>query len=83
MGVTGVREKIETDFGKMFADIKKCSKIPTAIGFGIATPEQAAILKDYTDGIIIGSKVVEIIEEKGKEAASAVEAFAKSIVEVL
>lgn len=83
MGITGIREKIETDFEEMFGEIKKYSKIPTAIGFGISTKEQAAILKDYTDGIIIGSKVVEIIEEKGKEAASAVEAFAKSIVEVL
>ena len=83
MGVTGVREKIETDFGKMFADIKKCSKIPTAIGFGIATPEQAAILKDYADGIIIGSAVVKIIEENGQEAADKVEEFARSIIAVL
>ena len=83
LGVTGMRSQIETDFGEMFESIKKYSKIPTALGFGISNAEQAAVLKDYTDGIIIGSAVVKIVEEKGEAAAPALEEFARSIVEVL
>lgn len=83
LGVTGMRSKIETDFSEMFERVKKYSKIPTALGFGISNAEQAATLKDYADGIIIGSAVVKIIEEKGKDAAPFLEEFAKSIVEVL
>nr|WP_302599367.1 tryptophan synthase subunit alpha [uncultured Cellulosilyticum sp.] len=83
LGVTGMRSKIETDFGEMFEEIKKYSKVPTALGFGISTKEQAEVLKDYADGIIIGSAVVKIIEEKGKDATADIEAFAKEIVEVM
>ena len=75
-----MRSQIETDFGEMFESIKEYSQIPTALGFGIYNAEQAAILKDYADGIIIGSAVVKIIEEKGEAAAPALEAFARSIV---
>lgn len=83
LGVTGMRSKIETDFGEMFESIKKYSKVPTALGFGISNAEQAAVLKDYADGIIIGSAVVKIIEEKGQEAAPFLEEFARGIVDVL
>ena len=83
LGVTGVREKIETNFNEMFAGIKEYSNIPTAIGFGISTREQAEVLKEYADGIIVGSAVVKIIEEKGKEAAAFLEEYAKSMIEVL
>ena len=83
LGVTGMRSKIETDFGEMFEEIKKYSKVPTALGFGISTKEQAEVLKDYADGIIIGSAGVKIIEEKGKDATADIEAFAKEIVEVM
>ncbi len=83
LGVTGMRSEIETNFGEMFEQIKKYSKVPTALGFGISNKEQAVMLKDYADGIIIGSAVVNIIEEKGKEAAPFIEEFARGIVEAI
>lgn len=83
LGVTGTREAIQTDLKEMFEDIKKYSKIPTALGFGISNKEQAILVKDYADGIIVGSGIVKIIEQYGEKSAEPIMAFAKEMVEVL
>jgi tryptophan synthase alpha chain len=70
LGVTGVRKEFKTDFDEFFTYIDRYTKIPKAIGFGITTPEHAAILKNYCDGLIIGSAIVAKIEQSrdGDEA---------------
>ncbi len=83
LGVTGTRESIETNFGELFENIKRHCKIPTAIGFGISNKEQAGMLKHYSEGIIIGSAIVSIIEEHGKDAVPYIKEFAKEVVEEL
>lgn len=83
LGVTGTRETIQTDLKEMFEDIRKYSKIPTALGFGISNKEQAALVKDYADGIIVGSGIVKIIEQYRENSAEPIMAFAKDIVEIL
>lgn len=83
MGVTGTRESIQTNLNEMFTEIKKHSQIPTALGFGISTPEQAAEFKKYADGIIVGSAMVKVIEQYGEESAEPLMKFAQSFVEVL
>lgn len=83
LGVTGTRETIQTDLEAMFEDIKKHSKIPTALGFGISNKEQATLVKDYADGIIVGSGIVKIIEQYGENSTEPIMAFVKDIVEVL
>lgn len=83
LGVTGTRETIETDLGSFFESIKTYCTIPTALGFGIATKEQATLLKEYADGIIVGSAIVKIIEEYGEAAAPYLIHFAREIVERL
>lgn len=60
-GVTGTRKSFDTDFEAYFAVINKYSKVPTALGFGISTPEQAKQLQKYADGIIVGSAIVRLI----------------------
>ena len=67
----------------MFEEIKKYTQIPTALGFGISNKEQAASLKEYADGIIVGSAMVKIIEKYGEESAQPLMKFAREIVEVL
>ncbi len=62
LGVTGVRSSFNTDFTEMFKEIGKYSKIPSAIGFGISTPDHIRSLKGYCDGLIVGSAVVKRIE---------------------
>jgi len=83
LGVTGTRESIRTDLSEMFSEIRKYTKIPTALGFGISNKEQAEALKEYADGIIVGSAMVKIVETYGTESSEELYEFAKSIVDVL
>lgn len=69
LGVTGIREEIKTNLKEMFSRIREYTSMPTAIGFGIANPEQASELKVFTDGIIVGSALVKVIEDYGEESA--------------
>ena len=78
-GVTGVRSEISTDFENLFGDVKTYSSCPSAVGFGISTPEQAKELSQYFDGVIIGSAIVNIIEEKKNNASSFVSQYIKSL----
>lgn len=61
LGVTGTREKIATDLNSFFNQIKKYSKIPNCLGFGISSPEQVSQVKQYCDGVIVGSAIVKLI----------------------
>lgn len=83
LGVTGTRESIQTNLTPMFEEIRKYTQIPTALGFGISNKEQAASLKEYADGIIVGSAMVKIIEKYGEESAQPLMKFAREFVEVL
>ena len=71
MGVTGMRGAITTDLGKIVESIRKVSSTPAAIGFGINTPQQAADMAALSDGAIVGSAIVKIIEKEGKNADDA------------
>lgn len=62
MGVTGVREKFNTDFEEIFKTLDKYPYIPKCIGFGISKTEHIEVLKKYCDGIIVGSALVKLIE---------------------
>lgn len=68
LGVTGVRKEITTDIDSMVQSIKEVTDTPCAIGFGISTPEQAANVSTYADGVIVGSAIVKIIAEHGVNA---------------
>jgi len=71
MGVTGVRSKITTDLSAILSEIKKHTDIPVAVGFGISTPEQASHYSAISDGVIVGSAIVRIIAQHGKNAKEA------------
>lgn len=80
LGVTGTRNEITTDFDKLLAPIKGHSEYcPACIGFGIATPEQAKNMSSYCDGAIVGSAIVKVIEQYGKDSPEKVGEFVKSL----
>lgn len=83
LGVTGTRASFHTNLKEMFSEINKYAKVPTAIGFGVSNKEQAAELKEYADGIIVGSAMVKIVEAFGEKAENRLYDFAKEMVEVL
>ncbi|MGE4215280.1 MAG: tryptophan synthase subunit alpha [Anaerotignaceae bacterium] len=79
MGVTGVRSEIKTDV-KSIIDVIKCTtNVPTAVGFGISTPEQAANISQYADGVIVGSAIVKLCAQHGENASPYIYEYVKSM----
>ena len=72
MGVTGVRSEITSDIGGMVALVREVTDLPVAIGFGIATPEQARQMAVYGDGVIVGSAIVKQVAAEGRNAVKTV-----------
>ena len=64
LGVTGSRERLSEQVEGLIAKLKKLTGVPVCVGFGISKPEHAAaVAAAGADGVIIGSKIVKIIEE--------------------
>lgn len=62
MGTTGARNSFEDSLGSFMKQVKSCSPIPTAIGFGISCEAAVKKLKGLSDGLIVGSSIIEKIE---------------------
>lgn len=83
LGVTGVRTEIKTDVSEMIQLVKQSTSVPCAVGFGIATPEQAESMAKVADGAIVGSAIVKIIAENGKNSEQPVFDYVKSMKEAV
>ena len=79
LGVTGVRSEITTDIGAMVKLVKEVKDIPCAVGFGISTPEQAAKMAALSDGAIVGSAIVKICAQYGRDCVPYVAEYVKSM----
>lgn len=79
LGVTGVRSEIKTDIPSMVKLIRESTDVPCAVGFGISTPEQAAKMASVSDGAIVGSAIIKLIAQYGREAAGPVGEYVKSM----
>lgn len=79
LGVTGVRTEIATDIPSIVKVVRENTDIPCAIGFGISTPEQAQKMASMSDGAIVGSAIIKIIEEHGKDSAEFVADYVKKM----
>lgn len=83
LGVTGVRSEIRTDISSLVKLVRENSSVPCAVGFGISTLEQAAKMADISDGAIVGSAIVKLIAQYGKEAAGPVGEYVKSMTDAV
>ena len=83
LGVTGERSQITTNIGEIVKVIRENTNVPCAVGFGISTPEQAAEMAGLSDGAIVGSAIIRIIEKYGKDAPKYVGEFVKSMKDAL
>lgn len=83
LGVTGVRSEIKTDLESITKAVKSATDIPVAIGFGISTPEQAKKYSAVADGVIVGSAIVKIIAQHGKNAPEEVYKYVKSMKDAI
>jgi tryptophan synthase alpha chain len=60
-GITGAKLLNMADVGKNVEKIRKVTRVPVAVGFGVATPEDAAKVAAIADGVIVGSAIVKLI----------------------
>lgn len=79
MGVTGVRQEFSSDIEDMVKLVKAVKDIPCAIGFGISTPEQATKMVRFSDGAIVGSAIVKIVEQYGVECVPYVAEYVRKM----
>jgi tryptophan synthase alpha chain len=79
-GVTGTREQLAGDARTLVSRLKRVTRLPIAVGFGISTPEQFAQVGKFADAGVVGSAIVETIERNpGREAESVAE-FVRKLV---
>jgi tryptophan synthase alpha chain len=83
MGVTGVRGAITTDLASIVAAVRQAAAVPAAVGFGIHTPEQAALMARIADGVIVGSAIVKIVAEHGEAAGPHIYRYVKEMKEAV
>lgn len=79
LGVTGTRSEIKTDLASIVDVVRANTKTPCAIGFGISTPEQAHKMASIADGVIVGSAIIKLLEQNGKEAPEKIGSYVKAM----
>ena len=83
LGVTGERSEIKTDLRSIVELIRANTDVPCAIGFGISTPEQAKQMASISDGAIVGSAIVRLLEKHGKDAPKYIGEYVKSMKDAI
>lgn len=83
LGVTGTRSEITTDLAAVVKLVRENTDTPCAIGFGISTPEQAKKMAALSDGAIVGSAIIKLLEQYGKEAPKYIEDYVRSMKEAV
>ena len=80
-GVTGERAALSDSIGPLVDRMRNTTKLPLAVGFGISTPEQARAVAEISDGVIVGSAFVRMIEQHA--APADLESFARSLAQAM
>jgi tryptophan synthase alpha chain len=62
-GVTGARDRVPADLEAFVARVRKLATQPLCVGFGISTPEQAGQIARIADGVIVGSRIIQLMEK--------------------
>lgn len=83
LGVTGERTEINTDIAHIVDVIRENTNVPCAVGFGISKPEQAQKMAGLSDGAIVGSAIIRIIEKYGEGCAEYVEEYVREMKEAV
>ena len=60
-GITGARSSLRADLAPFVRQIKAQAQVPVAVGFGISTPELAAEVGAFADGVIVGSALIDAV----------------------
>jgi tryptophan synthase alpha chain len=84
-GVTGMQSQIAANLASQVAKIRAHTKLPIVVGFGVSNPEQAKLVAQNADGVVVGSAVVNRIAEYGKSKTlvKRTSQFVKSLAEAV
>jgi tryptophan synthase alpha chain len=82
-GITGLQQAAQTSIETAVAALKAATTLPVAVGFGVRTPEQAAAIANVADGVVVGSAIVEIVAQHGKNAATHVETYVRTLADAV
>jgi tryptophan synthase alpha chain len=74
-GITGTQKQVAADVQGLVKRIRKFTKLPVAVGFGISNAQQFAEVGQYADAVVVGSAIVQTIEQNPGKEAQAVESF--------
>jgi len=78
-GVTGARQQLAEDAQKLVRRLRRLTKLPIAVGFGISNAEQFAEAGKFADAVVVGSAIVETIEQNQGREAGAVGDFVRKL----
>ena len=81
-GVTGARAMLSDEIAPMITELRKHTDKPISVGFGVSTPEQATQVAQIADGAIVGSAIINVVEENMDDEAkllAAVKQFASDL----
>lgn len=78
-GITGLQQAAQDSIESAVARLKATTSLPVAVGFGVRTPEQAGAIARVADGVVVGSAIVEIIGQYGRDAPAPVRAYIASL----
>jgi len=81
-GVTGQRQQLADDARKLVKRLRRVTRLPIALGFGISNAEQFAQVGEFADAVVVGSAIVETIERNPGREAAAVEEFVRKLLAV-
>ena len=80
-GVTGSKSASSEEVHSAVKNIKKYTELPIAVGFGIKTPEQAAIVSRAADAAVVGSAIVKVIEDNIDETGTPSDNLVDTVLE--
>jgi len=81
-GVTGQRQQLAEDARKLVRRLRRVTRLPIALGFGISSAEQFAEVGEFADAVVVGSAIVETIERNRGREATAVGQFVKKLLAI-
>ncbi len=80
-GVTGARDELPQELEDFVARVRASTEKPLCVGFGVSTPEQAQRIAKVADGVIVGSRIIQLLDEN--KSLKNVHSFIKCLREAL
>src|SRR5262249_12376681 len=78
-GITGMQKQLSDDAQQLVKRVRRYTQLPIAVGFGISNTEQFASVGAFADAAVIGSAIVQIVEQHGPQAPARVAEFIRGL----